>query len=60
MSDIEIGYNIDDAPMTDDEIKGYLKSIGIECDINTDLNRLALLQNAHLTHIPYENYDSLE
>ena len=56
MSDIEIEYNIDDTPMTDNEIMGYLKRIGIECDINTDLNSLALLQKAHLTHIPYENY----
>ena len=60
MSDIEIEYNIDDTPMTDDEIMGYLKRIGIECDINTDLNSLALLQKAHLTHIPYENYYCLE
>ena len=40
MSDNKIEYNIDDTPMTDDEIMGYLKRIGIECDINTDLNSL--------------------
>ena len=60
MSDNKIEYSIDDTPMTADEIMGYLKRIGIECDINTDLNSLALLQKAHLTHIPYENYDCLE
>ena len=30
MSDTEIEYSIDDAPMTDDEIMGYMKRIGID------------------------------
>ncbi len=60
MSDTEIEYSIDDASMTDDEIMGYMKRIGIGSPIKADLNSLAPLQIAHLTHIPYENYDSLE
>jgi N-hydroxyarylamine O-acetyltransferase len=60
MSDTEIEYSIDDAPMTDDEIMGYMKRIGIDNSITADLKSLSMLQIAHLTHIPYENYDSLE
>ena len=60
MSNTEIEYGIDDAPMTDDEIMGYMKRIGIDNTITADLKSLSILQIAHLTHIPYENYDSLE
>ena len=60
MSDTEIEYSIDNAPMTDDEIMGYMKRIGINNVLTADLKSLSILQISHLTHIPYENYDSLE
>lgn len=51
-------YDIDYTPMTDSEIKDYLGRIGLDT-ISNDLDSLARLQTANLTHIPYENYDSI-
>ena len=60
MTGNQIEYTIDDTPMTDNEIEIYLHRIGIEESISNDLGGLEKLQYAHLTHIPYENYDSLK
>ena len=60
MSKNTVEYCIDGKSMSDDEIIGYMKRIGIDSNITVDLNSLVSLQKAHLTHIPYENYDSLE
>ena len=60
MSENTVEYSIDGKSMSDDEIIGYMKRIGIDSNITVDLNSLVSLQKAHLTHIPYENYDSLE
>jgi len=60
MSKNTVEYSIDGKSMSDDEILGYMKRIGIDSNITVDLNSLVSLQKAHLTHIPYENYDSLE
>ena len=53
-------YSTDAVLMTEEEMSLYLKKLGLAEKPANDLAGLAAVQYAHLTHIPYENLDSLQ
>ena len=55
-----MNYQISTEPMTDSQLGQYLDRIGYTGVVTPTLSVLKALQFAHLTHIPYENLDSLE
>ncbi|MBQ8589315.1 MAG: arylamine N-acetyltransferase [Firmicutes bacterium] len=55
-----MNYTITADPMTDHQLQQYLNKIEYDGHICPTYEVLSALQYAHLTHIPYENLDSLE
>lgn len=55
-----MNYNITADPMTDHQLQQYLNKLEYDGPVCPTYEVLSALQYAHLTHIPYENLDSLD